>query len=144
MIKSNAVWGLALPGVSLLVGVLLAACGSSSSVSDASGGGGGGSATLPSGAHCVLQDPRLAVGSTPDLVIDGTAYTHSHQPDASGPLEMPIANAGPQPAGACKGNKQYRFGTGVYETTGPIGGNPTGHADMFGMEFEGRHERRAA
>src|SRR3546814_16385534 len=46
---------------------------------------------------------------------------------------MPIADPGPQPAGSCDGNTEFRFGSGLYDTTGPIGGNPTGHGDLFGM-----------
>ena len=110
---------------------VLQACGSSSAVSG--GSSGGGQATLPPGAMCVLKDPRLAVGTTSTLTIDGTTYTKTHQVDAPSPVELPITNAGPQPAGACKGNSQYQFGSGIYDMTGPIGGNPTGHADFFGM-----------
>ncbi|MFI4979497.1 MAG: neutral/alkaline non-lysosomal ceramidase N-terminal domain-containing protein [Nevskiales bacterium] len=120
---------LALAAFGLGGGVLLYGCGSSKPVS----GGGSGTAQLPPQAYCVLKSPRLQVGTTSDLVIDGVTYTHSHQPDAPSAIELPLANPGPQPAGACNGNGQFRFGSGLYDTTGPIGGNPTGHADMFGM-----------
>jgi neutral ceramidase len=87
---------------------------------------------LPAKAYCVLQSPRLQVGTTPELTIDGVTYTKTHQPDAPSPLETPIPHPGPQPAGACHGNTQYRFGSGLYDTAGPLGGDPTGHADFFG------------
>lgn len=106
----------------------MAGCGSSQAPS-----GGAAQATLPSGAYCVLHSQRLQAGTSPTLTIDGVTYTRSHQVDAPGPLERPPASPGPQPAGACNGNNKYRFGSGLYDTTGPVGGNPTGHADMFGM-----------
>jgi neutral ceramidase len=109
---------------------MLLGCGQSQPVSGAAGSA---PATLPSGAYCVLKDPRLQVGASPTLTVNGVTYTNSHQPDAPGPLELPISNPGPQPAGACKGNTQYQFGSGLYDMTGPIGGDPTGHADLWGM-----------
>jgi neutral ceramidase len=120
------------------LGAVLAGCGSSSAPAGGAGGGSGGNgggsgtAVLPAGAMCILKSPYLAIGGSTDLVVDGVTYTHSHQPDAASALELPIANPGPQPAGACKGNTQYRFGSGLYDTAGPIGGDPTGHADFFG------------
>lgn len=112
----------------------LCACGSSRSPDAPSAGGNGGTAVVDTpAAQCVLKSPYLEVGTTPELTIDGVSYTKSHQPDAPSALETPIADAGPQPAGACRGNEQFRFGSGLYDTTGPIGGNPTGHGDMFGM-----------
>ena len=107
--------------------LLLTACGSSSPVA-----GGTTQGQLPPKAYCVLKSPLLQVGTTSDLTIDGVTYTHTHQPDAPSPIELPIANPGPQPAGACHGNGQYRFGSGLYDTAGPLGGDPTGHADFFG------------
>jgi neutral ceramidase len=123
--------------LSLALCMLLVGChhsGSSSSGSSSTGStsSGGTPAVLPAKAYCVLQSPRLQIGSSPTLTVDGVTYTNSHQPDAPSPLETPIANPGPQPAGSCNGNKQYRFGTGLYDTTGPLGGDPTGHADFFG------------
>ncbi|HZR34361.1 MAG TPA: neutral/alkaline non-lysosomal ceramidase N-terminal domain-containing protein [Nevskia sp.] len=124
------VWaaGLVMGGAAVLGG-----CGSSSPVSGTAGSSGGGQAQLPPGAMCVLKDPRLGVGATPDLTVGGVTYTRSHQPDAASAVELPLANPGPQPAGSCRGNTQYQFGSGLYDITGPIGGNPTGHADFFGM-----------
>jgi len=115
----------------LAAGLGLAACGSSTAVSGGASAGPG-TAQLPPGAMCILKSPYLAIGSTADLTVDGVTYTHTHQPDAPGPLELPTANPGPQPAGACRGSTQYRFGSGLYDTAGPIGGDPTGHADFFG------------
>ncbi|WP_028008508.1 neutral/alkaline non-lysosomal ceramidase N-terminal domain-containing protein [Solimonas flava] len=108
---------------------LVAACGRASH--DAQGEA---SATmLPAAAQCVLDSPALAVGSTPDLVVNGVAYTDSHQPDAPGPLETPRQNVGAQPDDGCRGNEGFRFGSGLYDVTGPIGGDATGHADLAGM-----------
>ncbi|MDB5987103.1 MAG: alkaline ceramidase, partial [Nevskia sp.] len=106
---------------------LLAACGHSHPVS------GDTPAQLPPQAYCVLKSPRLQTGTTSDLTIAGVSYTKTHQVDAPSAIELPIAHPGPQPAGTCNGNQQFRFGSGIYDSTGPIGGNPTGHADMFGM-----------
>lgn len=89
--------------------------------------------SLPTQASCVLKSPKLAVGSTPELSISGVRLTEAHRPDAPGPLELPLSKPGPQPAGACRGQQRYQFGTGLYDTTGPIGGNTTGHADLAGM-----------
>lgn len=90
-------------------------------------------ANLPAQAACVLKSPKLAVGGTPELSVNGVRQTAAHRPDAPGPLELPLSKPGPQPAGACHGNQRYQFGTGIYDTTGPIGGNTTGHADLAGM-----------
>ncbi len=122
-----------LGGASL--GWLLAACGHSIAPTVAGGAGQGtgqGTATLPAKAYCVLKSPLLQVGASPVLTIDGVTYTTAHQPDAPSPIELPIANPGPQPAGACQGNSSFRYGSGLYDTAGPIGGDPTGHADFFG------------
>lgn len=88
---------------------------------------------LPAKAACVLNSPKLQVGSTTELVVNGVRHSDSHRPDAPGPLELPLARPGPQPEGACRGNPRYQFGTGLYDTTGVIGGNTTGHADLAGM-----------
>jgi len=113
----------------LLCLTLLAGCGSSSPVS---GSGGSPQPALPPGAMCVLKSPLLQVGTGSTLTVDGVTYTKTHQPDAPSPVELPIANPGPQPAGSCQGNSQFRFGSGLYDTAGPLGGDPTGHADFFG------------
>ncbi|NKF23744.1 neutral/alkaline non-lysosomal ceramidase N-terminal domain-containing protein [Solimonas marina] len=117
----------------------LAACGSSQSVSSPDGGSGDGNSSGDAtdvvdsaAAQCILDSSALQVGTTADLVIDGTTITKTHQPDAPSALETPIDDAGAA-TGSCAGNEQFRFGTGIYDTTGPIGGNPTGHGDMFGM-----------
>lgn len=54
---------------------------------------------LPPLAQCVVKSPRLQIGSTPTLTLDGITYTNSHQVDAPSPLELPIGHPGPQPAG---------------------------------------------
>jgi neutral ceramidase len=83
---------------------------------------------------CVLKSPALKVGENTDLTVGGVTYTHSHQPDAPGPLETPLRNVG-HVSGPCASNNAFRFGAGLYDTTGPIGGDPTGHADLEGMVF---------
>ena len=108
--------------------VLLAGCGGSNSPDGASPG----QASLPPEASCVLKSPALAIGTTPELTVNGTTYTRSHVPDAPGPLETPRKNVG-SVEGPCRGNDRFRFGSGLYDTTGPIGGQPTGHADLAGM-----------
>ena len=116
------------------VALLLSACGASNPLGGASGGDNGGGGDGASGrlAQCVLQSPALDVGSSSDLVLNGTTFTTTHRPDAPSAIEEPRANV-PSAAGACGANDQFRFGSGIYDTTGPLGGNPTGHADMFGM-----------
>ncbi|MES1146771.1 MAG: neutral/alkaline non-lysosomal ceramidase N-terminal domain-containing protein, partial [Solimonas sp.] len=101
-------------------------------LSPSTGGGSGPIAMDTHRAQCVLNSSLLDVGTTSDLVLDGTTFTTSHQPDAASAIEEPRANV-PAATGACGANDQFRFGSGIYDTTGPLGGNPTGHADMFGM-----------
>jgi neutral ceramidase len=108
--------------------LLCTGCGSSKPVSS------GGSATVkdPAGAMCIINSPLNDIGKSAVMAVNGVVYTTSHQPDATAPLELPLANPGPQPAGACQGSGAYRFGSGLYDTTGPIGGDPTGHSDLVG------------
>ena len=89
------------------------------------------SADLPESAQCVLRSPTLDVGTRTDLTIDGVTYTNSHLPDAPGTVETPLDNVGPLPQDCSSDG--FRFGSGIYDTTGPIGGQPTGHADLAGM-----------
>lgn len=110
--------------------LLLAGCGGSNSPDGAPSSP---QAALPPEASCVLESPALALGTTPELTVNGTTYTRSHVPDAPGPLETPRENVGPAPEGPCRDSKRFRFGSGLYDTTGPIGGQPTGHADLAGM-----------
>ncbi|MFA5939698.1 MAG: neutral/alkaline non-lysosomal ceramidase N-terminal domain-containing protein [Sinimarinibacterium sp.] len=113
---------------------LCAACGQSDPLGDPPGSTGGEALIADrAGAACVLVSPLNQVGATQQMSVNGVAYTRSHQPDAPGPLERPIPNPGPQPAGSCRGSTGYRFGSGLYDDTGPIGGDPTGHADLAGM-----------
>ncbi|MDR8730129.1 neutral/alkaline non-lysosomal ceramidase N-terminal domain-containing protein [Burkholderia pseudomultivorans] len=85
------------------------------------------------GIACMIGSPLNDIGKSSTLSVDGVTYTTSHQPDASGPLELPISGAGTQ-SGACGGAGGYLYGSGIYETTGPIGGGPTGHSDLVGHE----------
>ncbi|MGQ7814535.1 neutral/alkaline non-lysosomal ceramidase N-terminal domain-containing protein [Metapseudomonas furukawaii] len=82
------------------------------------------------GAACVINDPLNAIGTTAEMAVDGITYTRSHRPDAPGPLELPIGSqAGVAGCGVGQG---YRFGSGLYDTTGPLGGTPVGHSDLVG------------
>lgn len=90
----------------LVLCLLLAGCGGGRS--DPTGVG-----ALPDKASCVLESPRLEIGKGLD---------------APGRIELPI-KAGATPAGACKGNDRFRFGSGLYDITGPAGG-----ASMMGYE----------
>lgn len=94
-------------GLQVLGLLLLAGCGSSEKPQvDAT-------AALPAKAECVLESPRLEVGKGRD---------------ATGRIDLPIA-AGAAPAGACAENGEFRFGSGLYDLTGPAGG-----ASMMGYE----------
>jgi neutral ceramidase len=114
----------------VVLSLLLSACGNSDPGATATSGAGDGvNGRL---AQCVLHSPMLDVGSSPELTLHGTTFTTSHQPDAPSAIELPRAGV-PAATGSCGANDQFRFGSGIYDTTGPLGGNPTGHADMFGM-----------
>jgi neutral ceramidase len=116
----------------LLVLACLSACGGSGSGRNPTSTAVVDSAMDSHGAMCVLESPLNTIGDSPVMAVNGTTFTMDHQPDAPGALELPISNPGPQPAGACTGNTSYRFGSGIYDTTGPIGGSPTGHSDLVG------------
>jgi neutral ceramidase len=122
--RTAVLWTLSL----IVLGVSLTGCRKANSPDIGSGIAG-----LPPEAACVLESPALAVGSSTDLVVNGVTYTKSHVPDAPGPLETSLKDVGPSPAGACQDSARFRFGSGLYDTTGPIGGTPTGHADLAGM-----------
>ena len=88
-------------GLACTLVLALAACGNSAPTSSGLPAVGTGTATLaePVLAQCVAKSPYLKVG-------EGL--------DAPGRLEFDVS-AGPQPAGACKGNTQFRFGSGLYD-----------------------------
>lgn len=102
----------ALP-LALVLAVSLAACGDSKIVGVTSNSPALPPVAQPELAKCVMQSPFLAVG-------EGL--------DAPGRLEMPVA-VGTQPASACKGNSQFRFGSGRYDITGVV-------ANTGGMGWE--------
>jgi len=86
--------------------------------------------------ECDLRDPVAVRRTLEEVRPDVVCLQEIMSVDEgfpAGAIERPLANPGPQPAGACRGNTQFRFGTGLYDTTGPLGGNPTGHGDLFGM-----------
>lgn len=115
-------------GISLLTA--LAGCGDSTldSAATAPGSRLPGAIAEPLLAKCVAQSPFLKVG-------EGL--------DAPGRLEMPVT-AGPQPAGACKGNTQFRFGSGLYDITGVVANTSgMGWENLFQV-FSGLHTRQYA
>ena len=79
-------------------------------------------------AKCVAQSPYLKVG-------DGL--------DAPGRLEMPVT-VGTEPASACRGNTQFRFGSGLYDITGVVANTSgMGWENLFQV-FSGLHMRQYA
>ncbi len=123
MMCNRAIWA---AGLSVLV--WLTGCGRSGdglAVSAISG------ATQLAGsqrAQCVLNSPHLQVG-------EGL--------DAPGRLEAdtpPIGSA----VGACKGNTQFRFGSGIHDITGVVANtNGSGWENLFQV-FSGLHTRQYA
>lgn len=102
--------------IALILGLALAACGNSQRA------GNDATSTAPPPlavvaepvlAKCVTQSPFLSVGAGLD---------------APGRLEMPVT-VGAQRASACKGNTQFRFGSGRYDVTGVV-------ANTGGMGWE--------
>lgn len=115
-------------GLALSLVLTLAACGSSKP---------GGSSLPPTAtpavtavaepvlAQCIAKSPFLKVG-------DGL--------DAPGRLDFDVT-AGPQPVGACKGNTQFRFGSGLYDVTGVVANTGgMGWENLFQV-FSGLHMR---
>lgn len=94
---------------------------------------------------CIMNDPALQLGAGNTLSVSGELQTESHKPDrpaAEGAAATPSVGT----PSACVGNDQFRFGSGIYDTTGPIGGGDTGHADLYGnilppQEINGIHTR---
>ncbi|MDO9452830.1 MAG: neutral/alkaline non-lysosomal ceramidase N-terminal domain-containing protein [Stagnimonas sp.] len=63
--------------------------------------------------------------------------------DAPGRLGMPVT-VGAQPAGACKGNTQFRFGSGRYDVTGVVANTGgMGWENLFQI-LSGLHTRQYA
>ncbi|MEL0027974.1 MAG: hypothetical protein VW625_04810, partial [Perlucidibaca sp.] len=102
-----------------LVGGVLTGC--DHAESPASGTTAPGVASVATRAQCLLKNPVLGLGSEPDMRVNGMTYTLSHEPDAPGEPELAPQHVG-RVSGACAAAKSYRFGSGLYDTTGPIGG----------------------
>ncbi|MES2684755.1 MAG: neutral/alkaline non-lysosomal ceramidase N-terminal domain-containing protein [Pseudomonadota bacterium] len=82
----------------------------------------------PALAKCVAQSPLLRVGAGLD---------------APGRLDFPVTT-GPQQAGACKGNTQFRFGSGLHDVTGVVANTGgMGWENLFQV-FSGLHMRQYA
>lgn len=104
--------------------LVLSACGNSDPASGAGVAGG----ALPAAAQCVLNSPLLDIG---------------RGLDAPGRLEFPIS-AGAQPAGACSGNQDFRFGSGLYDITGPVANTGGSGWESPTQVFSGLHQRQYA
>ena len=117
--------------LSLATLVLLAACGDSRLAGTTAGGTGAGGTTPatvaePELAKCVAQSPLLAVGAGLD---------------APGRLDFAVTR-GAEPAGACQGNTQFRFGAGLYDITGVVANTGgMGWENLFQV-FSGLHQRQ--
>ncbi|MFC5695465.1 neutral/alkaline non-lysosomal ceramidase N-terminal domain-containing protein [Pseudomonas sp. GCM10022186] len=84
------------------------------------------------GAGCFIDSPLNAIGGSSVMAVNGVTYTRTHRPDAPGPLEVPTGIPVVAQADNCTVESGYRFGSGLYDTTGPIGGRPVGHSDLVG------------
>lgn len=91
----------------------MAGCGGGSGGDDDDVPGGNGN----NGGTGAFADERLAqcTRNSPFLQIGAGL-------DAPGRLEVPVT-PGPQPAGACRDNTQFRFASGIYDITGVIANN---------------------
>lgn len=120
-------------GIAAALVFSLIACGESRPI----GSGAGAAGTLPSAAtpvaqpalaKCVAQSPLLKVG-------DGL--------DAPGRVEMDVRR-GAEAAGPCRGNTQFRFGSGLYDVTGVVANTGgMGWENLFQV-FSGLHMRQYA
>jgi len=110
--------------LALLPLLLLSACGDSPLLN-------GGSSkppaiAAPQLAECVANSPLLQVGAGLD---------------APGTLDFPV-RPGAQPAGACRNNTQFRFGSGLHDITGVVANTGgMGWENLFQV-FSGLHQRQ--
>ena len=110
--------------------VICAGCGSS----QAPGGG----VTPPVVTNGLFADPRLAA-----CVMNSPFLKVGEGLDAPGTLDVPVT-AGAQPAGACQNNKEFLFGSGLYDVTGPVA-NTSGMGWEYPLQvFSGLHTRQYA
>lgn len=110
----------------------LVACGNSQPGTAPAGGPGStpisAAVAEPALAACVAKSPYLKVG-------EGL--------DAPGRLDFDV-RPGAQPAGACKGNTQFRFGSGLHDITGVVANTSgMGWENLFQV-FSGLHMRQYA
>ncbi|WP_162932432.1 neutral/alkaline non-lysosomal ceramidase N-terminal domain-containing protein [Solimonas sp. K1W22B-7] len=103
----------------------LAACSGRSSAPD--GAGGSSAVADPRRAACMMKSPYLKVGAGLD---------------APGRLEVPVPAVG-APA-TCKGNKQFRFGSGLYDITGVVANTSGMGWENPAQVFGGLHTRQYA
>lgn len=104
----------------------LAACNFGSS----SGSGGGETAFADAQrAECVLDSPYLEVGAG----LDAPGQRLAVSPGETG-----------EPAGACRGNRTFRFGSGVHDITGPVANTSGMGWEDPTQVFDGLHMRQYA
>lgn len=106
----------------------LAGCGRSAAPDDAVGPLPGTALRDPRLARCFAESPYLAVGAGLD---------------APGRIEMD-APPGREPAGACQGNTQFRFGSGIYDITGVVANTSGQGWENATQVFRGIHTRQHA
>ncbi|HSW13659.1 MAG TPA: neutral/alkaline non-lysosomal ceramidase N-terminal domain-containing protein [Solimonas sp.] len=104
----------------------LTACSGRSSAPEA-GAGGSAAVTDRQRAQCVMKSPYLQVGAGLD---------------APGRLEVPVPAVG-LPA-TCKGNTQFRFGSGIYDITGVVANTSGMGWENPAQVFGGIHTRQYA
>ena len=109
----------------LLLALALAACGGRSEAPQ--GGPASSRVTDPQRAACVAKSPYLKVG-------EGL--------DAPGRLEVPVPAVG-TPA-SCKGNSQFRFGSGRHDITGVVANTSGMGWENPAQVFAGLHTRQYA
>ncbi len=117
--------------LAIALALALGACGESRLVGNTSIGGMPAVAAPvaePQLAKCVVQSPLLKVG-------DGL--------DAPGRVEIDVTR-GAEAAGPCKGNTQFRFGSGLHDVTGVVANTSgMGWENLFQV-FSGLHTRQYA
>ncbi len=114
--------------VTLLTLALLSACGDSQPVGNGGSGGGSTAAFVDRQlAQCVQNSPYLAVG-------EGL--------DAPGRLEVDVPAVGK--ASSCVDNREFRFGSGLYDITGVVANTSGMGWENPAQVFGGLHQRQYA
>ncbi|HEY1077994.1 MAG TPA: neutral/alkaline non-lysosomal ceramidase N-terminal domain-containing protein [Fontimonas sp.] len=106
---------------------LLSACGSSTAPSGTGGGGVSGVFVDRQLAQCTLRSPYLSVGAGLD---------------APGRLEVDVPAVGK--ASSCADNREFRFGSGLYDITGVVANTSGMGWENPAQVFGGLHQRQYA